>query len=288
LSSSRRRFVAAVREGDEGVVEEMVLRVSSARPYLAPLALLVGGFAMVFRGLRLLFTDWRLTLLQILPAMWIWLATYDLKAHVLHGKSFNVLRGPVLIPIVVAIVAITTAAFFLDAAFAFAISRPGKPQIHHGFVTARSHLRPISAYGVVVGLLLAFSTVIVTRWGHPWFGLCLSIVIGVLMVSYVTVPSRLIGIKPKHSRRDKLAASAVGVTMGAALCTPPYLLLRVGILMLGSRVLLIPGLLFIGFGATLQAGASGAVNAVKMSSKFVVQEADPDPTHATDIPLVEP
>ena len=73
-------------------------------------------------GVRLLLTNWRLTLVQFLPAMWIWLATYDLKAHVLHGKSFHVLRGPLLIPIGVAIVAITAASFFLNAVFAFAIA----------------------------------------------------------------------------------------------------------------------------------------------------------------------
>ena len=37
--------------------------------------------------------------MQILPAMWIWLAMFDLKGHTLHGKSFNVLRGPILIPL---------------------------------------------------------------------------------------------------------------------------------------------------------------------------------------------
>ena len=30
--------------------------------------------------------------------MWIWAAMIDLKAHVLHGKSFHVLTGPVVIP----------------------------------------------------------------------------------------------------------------------------------------------------------------------------------------------
>ena len=93
-------------------MEELVVRMSGSRRVFAPLALVVGGFAMLFDGLRLLFTNWRLTLVQVLPAMWIWLAMYDLKAHVLHGKSFHVLRGPVLIPIVLVITAITAASFF--------------------------------------------------------------------------------------------------------------------------------------------------------------------------------
>ena len=35
------------------------------------------------------------------------MAMLDLKARVLHGKSFHVLRGPILIPIRLVIIAIT-------------------------------------------------------------------------------------------------------------------------------------------------------------------------------------
>jgi hypothetical protein len=58
----------------------------------------------------------------------------------------------------------------------------------------------------------------------------------------------------------------------AVVCTPPYLLGRVGLLMLGSRALLIPGIVVLALGATLQAGATGAVKAVKMSAKLVAPD----------------
>ena len=122
---------------------------------------------MLFNGLRLLLTNWRLTLVQILPAMWIWVATYDLKAHVLHGKSFHVLRGPVLIPIGLAIIAITVASFFVNAVFAFAITGPPPPRVRRAVTATRAHLTPVLLSGAVVGLLLALSTTVVTRWGHP-------------------------------------------------------------------------------------------------------------------------
>jgi hypothetical protein len=219
----------------------------------------------------LLVSNWRLTLVQILPAMWIWLAMFDLKAHVLHGKSFHVVRGPVLIPIALLIIAITVASFFLNAVFAFAIARSRKPKIRPAVEQARRHLGPIAVSGAVVGALLAFSTTVVTRWGRPWFTLSLGIVVGVMMVSYVAVPSRLIGVKPTQSRRDKLSTAAVGGALGATVCTPPYLLGRIGLLMLGSKILLIPGILVIAVGVTLQAGATGAVRAIKMSVKLVAR-----------------
>ncbi len=251
------------------MVEDLVLRLSGSRRAFAPLALVVGGFVMLFGGLKLLFTNWRLTLVQVLPAMWIWLATYDLKAHVLHGKAFHVLRGPILVPIVLVIAAITAASFFLNAVFGFAIAQPGTPEVRPAFAQARSHLSVILGSGAVIGVLLGLATMVVTRWGHPWFALSLGAVLGVMMVCYIAIPSRLIGVKPTTSRRDKLTMSAVGGAVGAVVCTPPYVLGRVGILMLGSPSLLIPGILVVSLAATLQAGATGAVKTVKMSAKLL-------------------
>jgi hypothetical protein len=194
----------------------------------------------------------------------------DLKAHVFHGKSFTLLRGPALIPFCLLIVAFTVASFFLNAVFAFAISRPGLPEIRPAVAQARQHLRTIVFSGAVLGVLLAFSTTVVTRWGRPWFAISLGIVIGVMMICYVAVPARLVGVKREQSRRDRLWATAVGGALSATVCTPPYLLGRVGILMLGSTapLVLIVGIFVLALGVTLQAGATGAVRAIKMSASL--------------------
>jgi hypothetical protein len=112
-----------------------------------------------------------------------------------------------------------------------------------------------------------------------WFGFALGIVVGIMMVCYVAIPSRLIGMKAIVSKRDKLAASVVGGAVGAVVCTPPYALGRVGLLMLGSSTLVIFGLgvIFFAVGLTLQAGATGAVKTVKMSAKLVSGRQPPDP-----------
>jgi len=263
------RLIRAVRDSDIAAVEEGVLRLSRSRRWLAPLALTVGALVMLFEGVKLLFTNWRLTLIQVLPAMWIWAATVDLKAHVLHGKSFHVLTGPVVIPLVLAVAMITAASFFLNAVFAFAIAGAGRPVIRPAFAQARSHLAVVLGWGTAVGVCLGLSTVVFTRWGEWWFGLSLSIVVAVMMVCYVAVPARLIGVKATYSKRDKLTASAVGGAIGAVVCTPPYVLARLGLLMLGSHTLFIPGCVVLAIGLTLQAGATGAVKAVKMSAKLV-------------------
>jgi len=251
----------------------MILRLSRARPWLAPLALALGAFAMLFDGVKLLFTNWRLTLVQVLPAMWIWAAMYDLKGKVLRGKQFIGLSGPTMaISLVVGITVITAACFYLNAVFAYAIVEPGRPAIRPAFTKARSHLPVILGSGAIVGVLLGLSAIVVPRyWGGLfWFAVSLSIVIGIMMVCYVAVPSRLIGIKPVQSKRDKLTASAVGGAIGAVICTPPYALGRLGLAMLGwSSTFFVLGIILFAVGLTLQAGATGAVKTIKMSAKLV-------------------
>jgi hypothetical protein len=265
-----RALVRAIQENDETKLEEAILRLSRTRRVFAPLAFAISAFVLLYNGLRLLVSNWRLTLIQILPAMWIWLAMFDLKAHALHGKSFHALRGPVLIPIVLLVISLTVASYFLNAVFAFSITQPGEVEIRPAVGLARRHWAPIVISGVTAGALLAFSTTIVTRWGRPWFAISLGIVVGLMMVSYVAVPARLIGAtKRKQSTRDKLSASVIAGALSATVCTPPYMLGRLGILMLGSSLWLIPGIFVLALGVTLQAGATGAVRAIKMSVKLV-------------------
>jgi hypothetical protein len=283
MSAVARRIgslVRAIEENDEARIEEAVLRLSRSRRLFAPLALAVSAFVLLFNGLRLMVSHWRLMLVQILPAMWIWLAMFDLKVHVLHGRSFTVLRGPILIPIGLVIVALTVVSFVLNAVFAFAVADSRTPHVRPAFAKARRHLTPIVGAGIVVGLALAFATTIVTRWGHPWFGISLSIVVGLMMLCYVAVPARVVGVKPAaQSKRDKLTTSAVGGVIGATVCTPPYVLGRVGLLMLGSKALLIPGIFVLAVGVTLQAGATGAVRAVKISAKLMAGHQEHPAVH---------
>jgi uncharacterized membrane protein len=263
-----RALLRAIRENDEAAVEAAVLELSRSRRIFAPLVFALGAFVMLFQGLKLLFSNWRLTLIQVLPAMWIWLALLDLKAHVLRGKEFHTWHGAVELLLVIAIALVTAACFYLNAVFAFAISQPGKPRIRPAFTLARRHLGVVLGVGLVVGVALGVSAIVVPRWGRPWFALSLGIVVGVMMLTYVTVPARIVGVKPVGSRRDKMAAAVIGGTLGALVCAPAYVIGRIGILLLGSNVLFALGVALLVVGLTLQAGATGAVKAIKMSAKL--------------------
>jgi hypothetical protein len=268
-----RALLRAIREEDEAAVENAVLALSRSRRIFAPLVFAVGAFVMLFQGLRLLFSNWRLTLIQALPAMWIWVALLDLKVHVFKGREFHTLHGSVEALLVVTIALVTGAAFYLNAVFAFAISRPGTPQIRPAFGLARRHIVVVLGIGLAVGLALGISAIVVPRWGRTWFALSLGIVVGVMMLTYVTVPARIVGIRPAGSRRDKMAASVIAGTLGGLVCTPPYVIGRIGILLLGSNVLFVLGVVLLALGFVLQTGATGAVKAIKMSAKLAAGTA---------------
>jgi len=280
------RLVTAIRTGDEAMVERTVLALSQRSRWLAPLGLLVGAFAMLFEGVKLLFTNWRLTLVQILPAMWIWAAMLDLKAHALHGKEFHLLRGPLLWLVLLVIAGLTAGSYFLNAVFAFAISKPGAPEIRPAFTEAKHHVRTILTWGLLVGLPLGFATMVVDRWGKFWFSLTLSVVVAFMMVTYVAVPARLIGLKSERSTRDKLTASAVGGAVGAVVCTPPFALGRVAILLLGSHTFRYLAILMLVVAVVLQTGATSSIKAIKMSAKLAVGKI-PENTEALGPETVE-
>lgn len=268
LARQGRALVDAIREGDEAEIEAAVVALSRSRRVFAPLVFGVAAFVMLFQGLRLLLCNWRLTLVQVLPAMWIWVAMLDLKGHVFRGTEFQTWHGSVELLLVVVVAVITAAAFYLNAVFAFAISRPGEPKIRPAFALARRHLAVVLGAGLVVGLALGFSAIVVPRWGLGWFTLSLGIVIGAMMLTYVTLPARIVGIRPGGSRRDKVAAALIGGTLGAIVCTPPYVIGRIGILLLGSHALFVLGVVLLVLGLTLQAGVSGAVKAISVSAKL--------------------
>ena len=63
------RLLDGIRGGDEAEIARAIEDLSRSRRYLAPLAYAVGGVAMLLGGVRPLFSNWRLTLIQVLPAI---------------------------------------------------------------------------------------------------------------------------------------------------------------------------------------------------------------------------
>lgn len=261
-------YLVAIRDGDEEALLRALDAAARSHRFLAPLAFAAGGVAMLLAGVRLLFANWRLTLVEVLPALWIWAVMYDLRIHLIRDGSALEVRGPALVPVGLAIVAITVLCFYLNAVFAFAVAQPQAPEVRPAVARARRHLGTIAGWGIGFGVAIALCTTVVARGDRFSFTVALGIVVGLLMVAYVAVPARLVGVRPERSRRDRLSASAIGAALGFLVSAPPYLIGRIGLLMIGSPLLRIPGLILFALGITLQAGATSAVRAVKMGAKL--------------------
>jgi hypothetical protein len=79
----------------------------------------------------------------------------------------------------------------------------------------------------------------------------------------------LLRVDTRRSGRDRLAASALGALLSAVVSAPFYVLSRLGVLMLGSSLLVVPGYALLTLGVLLQVNGVGAVRAIRMSGLLV-------------------
>ena len=277
------RVAAAVREADEKEIEAAVAQLGQSRRWLAPLSYIAGGFGLLFDGVKLIFLNWRLTLVEILPAVWIWVTFWDLKAHALKGRSFDIVRGPLALVVAAVVVAITVGAYWCNAVFAFAVSGPRPPRIRPAVSKTREHWRLIIGWGFAVGLGHAVATIFVARAGVAWFTLALGLVLLVMMTSFVSVPAQIIGAEQvKLPLKDKLSAGAASGAMSAVLTSPGFLFNRLGLLLAGTQVLQIPGIILFSIGIALQAAATSGAKAVKLGTRFASGSDPPAVTTGGD------
>ena len=80
----------------------------------------------------------------------------------------------------------------------------------------------------------------------------------------------------RSGRGAKLAATAVTGLFGAIVCTPPYAIARGGILLLDSALFPL-GIALLIIGLMLEAGATGAVKAIKVSAKLLADRSPHTP-----------
>ncbi len=268
--SALRRLVYAIAEVDPAAMAQAARQLGESRRILTPLAWAAGTIVLLIRGVKLLILNWRLSLIQLVPAAWVWLATWDLKRHLLHGQSFVHLHFAAQLALAGAVVAVSIAAFWCNAVFAFAIDGPPPPKIAPAIRQARQGRRMVVTWGLVVGGALAFATIVVPRIAGPWvFSLVLSVVLGVMLISFVAVPARIIGVKTqKLPPREALGRAAVSGAVSAVAMTPGFLLGRVGLILLGLQNFHIIGFAMLSIGTALYAAGMSSVKAVKLTMKL--------------------
>jgi hypothetical protein len=279
-------LITAVANADPSAIERATRQLGESKKFLAPVAWAAGTMVLLVNGVKLLILNWRLSLVQLIPAAWIWLTSWDLKQHLLHGSAFDHLNLAERIVLIVAIVGLTIAAFWCNAVFAFAIDGPPPPRVIPAWRRAREGRSLVLAWGLVVGGALAFATIAVPRFAGVWvFSLILSAVLVVMLISFVAVPARIIGVtRAKLPPKEALGRAAAGGTLSAVAMAPGFLLGRIGLILLGLHHFHIIGFVMLSIGTALYAAGMSSVKAVKLSMKLTPATAAEGVSDSSGLP----
>ena len=220
--------------------------------------------AVVFDGVLLLIRNWRLTLLQLLPAAWIWAMTWNLKNHTLANPD---LTTGISILIAVGILLAAQTAYWCNATFAYTIAQGATTDFRAAFRDARPHWRFIGGLALLTGGLQGAIWLLVPHVQPRWLSLALLVMFLVQMYLFIAIPSWLLGVRKTGTRRERTIQSmTTGVLSGVA-STPGFLLNRIGLLLLGTSLWLV-GVVIVSIATVLHVTASSSVRVVKMSLRL--------------------
>jgi hypothetical protein len=263
------QLTRAVADADAGEIEAAVRQLGESRRYLTPVAWAAGACVLLIRGIKLLILNWRLSLIELVPAAFVWVVMWDLKQHTLRGAAFRELTVWGIVLLAVIAVGITFAAIWCNTVFAFAVdTRP--PKVGPAARRAKSDLPVIAVAALVLGLLLTFAAIVVPRIGPTWlYAIALGGVLGLMLINFVAVPARITGMRRQRlPPRQKVGSLLAGGALSAVAMGPGFLLDRIGLIMIGVPGLRVLGFVLLSIGTALYAAGMSSVRAVKLSMKL--------------------
>jgi hypothetical protein len=264
-------FARVVADAEPTQIEAAAQRLGASRRYLAPIAWAAGALVLLVRGVKILVLNWRLTLVQLVPAAWLWIAMYELKQHTLRGAPFRDLGVGSLSALSVIAVVLTIAAFWCNTVFAYAIDDPS-PRIAPAVRRANLSLRRIMTMGVGVGLVVAAAAVVVPRADSLLlYVVVLGATMALMFATFVAVPARIVGAtRRKMPPRQAIGSWAAASALSAVAMTPGFVLDRIGLILLGVPGLRVVGFVLLSVGTALYAAGMSSVRAVKLTMKLGV------------------
>lgn len=259
----------AVADADPEQIEETARRLGESRRYLAPIAWAAGALVLLVRGVKLLFLNWRLSVVEFVPAIWVWIVMWDLRRYALRSDVFREITPGNVVGLVLLAVVASIAAFWCNTVFGFAVSQE-RPRVLPAARQARPHLGRIVVAGLVLGLILALGALLIPRIDSLVFYLCaMGVVYTAMLIGFVAVPARILGAKKQRRRpKEAIGSWTVGSALSAVAMAPGFLLDRLGLILMGIPGLWIPGFILLSIGTGLFAAGMSSVKAVKLSMKL--------------------
>jgi hypothetical protein len=263
------RLTRAVADADAVEIEAAVRQLGESKRYLTPVAWAAGACVLLIRGIKLLVMNWRLSLIELVPAAWVWVVMWNLKRHALRGAPFRELTVWGMILLAVVAVGLTLIAIWCNTVFAFAVDT-SPPKVGPAARRATSDLPTIALAALVLGLLLTFAAIVVPRIGPTWlYVVTLGGVLALMLINFVAVPARISGVRRRRlPPRQKVGSLLAGGALSAVAMGPGFLLDRIGLIMLGVPGLHVLGFVLLSIGTALYAAGMSSVRAVKLSMKL--------------------
>lgn len=271
-SSHLSRLIAtahAVADADPDQIEAQARLLGESRRYLAPIAWAAGAVVLLVRGVQLLVLNWRLSLIELVPAAWVWLTMWDLRRDVLRADLFRDITTGQVTALTLLTITMSIAAFWCNTVFGFAVSQE-RPLIRPAARAARAHLPRIVMSGVFLGILLAVGAIMIPRI-ESWvlYAIAIGSLYAVMLISFVAIPARILGARKQRRRpKEAIGGWTVGGALSAVAMTPGFLLDRIGLILIGVPGLAIPGFILLSIGVGLFAAGMSSVRAVKLSMQL--------------------
>jgi len=262
-------LVRAITADDPLAVGEAARKLASERSYLAPLGWAASTIVLLVLGLRTLISNWRLTTVQLVPALWIWLLTYNIRMHLFSDVAFRH-RGIFLnLAIALAIMAFTMLALWANTIFAFALEA-SPPHIRPALALASAQWRRLTVSGAVLGSLVSFAALGAPRLSERAFIMLLGAATFLMAIAFVAIPARILGrAQRKLSLREQMGSAFVGGAISIIAMTPGFILNRLGLLLIGVHGAKAFGFALFTLGTAMMAISTASVRAVKLSSRLI-------------------
>jgi len=242
--ASMRSAVTAIRSGDatrvDGWIDSTPTR-SGHRLRSHALVLVVSVGVALVDGVRLLYRNWRLALIEVIPALWITAvvsaAILDLRrweqavidpAERLGAAGWT--AGDLYQVAVFATVGMFV--YLCNLVFGLAATNPDRPRIRLGLLLVRDDpglaVRAM-AWGGFAGLLRLFPVLLPLPQDQYSVTARVGVFLTVQVVLFVAVPARLAGFDPKAlPARARLVLAGITVAMSVVAVVPAVVVARLG------------------------------------------------------------
>jgi hypothetical protein len=244
---------------------------------LLPLAFAGHALEAIVRGVLLLARNWRLVLLELVPAVWIGAITWSWRAHVTGDVELVALHGWVAVGVALFVIGVNLVAYWCNAVFAFTLTQGDRIDLRAAFRDARRRARIVNVWAISIGVLHAGVSVFAVRGSLGGYAVAQGAIAVLQMYALVALPAALAGLprRRKLPMRDRLSSMAITGTLAGVAAVPGFGLNRIGVVLFGLGLPLL-GIPVLAVAIVLQIAATSSATAVKLAAKLAVAEEGQD------------